>query len=151
MSEHKAEVFWERDTEDFEIKTFNRDHLVRFENGITLPGSSTPDFSGNPERVNPEDQFVAALSSCHMLTFLAVSALKGLKVESYTDHAVGFLGKNPSGRLSMNRVILRPRVHFSREHAPSREVQDEMHQKAHRGCFIANSVHSEVLVEPLWQ
>ena len=97
---------------------------------------------------DPEEAFVAALSSCHMLTFLAIAATRRLTVDSYQDDAVGTLEKNDKGRLAMTRVVLRPRVVFGAESTPSADELQKMHQKAHAGCFIANSVTSDVVVEP---
>ena len=101
MSEFNSRLEWKRDHPDFEIKTFNRNHRIHFPNGALLEGSSAPDYSGDPEKNNPEQLFVASLSSCHMLTFLAVAALGKWKVDSYEDNAVGYLEKNESGKMSM--------------------------------------------------
>ncbi len=148
MSEHKSRTTWSRTTEDFTIKTFDRNHLLEFEGGLKLSGSSAPEYSGDPARVCPEETFVAALSSCHMLTFLAVASLRSYTVDQYVDDAVGFLEKNTEGRLAMTRVELRPQVRFSGDKLPSAEDLEKMHEKAHQGCFIANSVNCEVAVIP---
>src|SRR5215467_8172024 len=110
MSEHHASVNWKRTSADFTYDTYNRAHEVRFKGGaIVLPSSSAPAFRGDAERVDPEEAFVAALSSCHMLSFLAICARKRLTVESYEDDAVGFLEKRADGKLWMARVTLNPR------------------------------------------
>ena len=147
MSEFYSRLEWKRDHPDFELKTFNRSHRIHFPNGALLEGSSAPDYSGDPEKNNPEQLFVASLSSCHMLTFLAVAAIGKWKVESYEDDAVGYLEKNETGKMSMNRVVLRPLVRFSGE-GPNQEELSKLHEKAHRGCFIASSVNTEVRIEP---
>ena len=147
MSEFTSSLQWKSDQADFELRTFNRNHIIRFPNGTVLEGSSAPDFSGNPERNNPEQLFVASLSSCHMLTFLAMAAIGKWKVESYEDEAIGFLEKNGNGKMCMTRVVLRPVVCFNGE-GPSQEELQKLHEKAHRGCFIATSVNTEILVEP---
>ncbi len=147
MSEHKATTQWARTTEDFEIKTFVRDHEMTFQGGAQLPGSSAPEYSGDPAKVCPEETFVASLSSCHMLTFLAVASLRKFVVDHYEDPAVGWLEKNDAGRMAMTRVELRPRIQFSGKQ-PTAEELTLMHEKAHRGCFIANSVSCEVVVVP---
>ena len=90
MSEFNSRLEWKRDHPDFELKTFNRSHRIHFPNGALLEGSSAPDYSGDPEKNNPEQLFVASLSSCHMLTFLAVAAIGKWKVDSYEDDAVGY-------------------------------------------------------------
>lgn len=146
MSEHRVTVSWERTTDDFEYDTYSRSHTWEFENGHVVPASSAPDFLGSKDRVDPEEAFVAALSSCHMLTFLAIAAKKRLVVDDYVDSAVGFLEKNDDGKLAMTRVILRPAVKFSEPPAP--EVIEKMHHKAHENCFIALSVKTDVTVEP---
>ena len=113
MSEHKATIAWSRDGKDFGYKNYSRDHVWRFENGVAVPASAAPAYLGNPQRVDPEGALVAALSSCHMLTFLAVASYGGFVVDSYEDRAVGFLEKNAQGKLAMTRVVLRPRVVFA--------------------------------------
>ena len=146
MSEHRVHVSWERGGVDFGYESYPRAHRWRFEGGVEVPASAAPAFHGNPERVDPEAAFVAALSSCHMLTFLAVASRKRLVVDAYEDEAVGFLAKNEAGKLAMTRVVLRPRVVFAGA-APSAEVLADLHARAHHECFIANSVRTEVTVE----
>ena len=115
---------------------------------MTVPASSAPDFRGEAARVNPEEAFVAALSSCHMLTFLAIAAKKKLSLDSYHDEAVGYLEKNEAGKLAITRVILRPRIQWSEGVTVTEADLDKMHHQAHEGCFIANSVKTNVTVEP---
>jgi len=145
MSEHRATVEWQRSGE-FRYETYSRQHEIRFENGLALQGNAAP---GNvpstvpPARgVDPEQAFVASLSSCHMLWFLHLACRAGFVVERYVDEAVGVLEKT-----WMSRVTLRPAVTFSGRQ-PSREEHLALHEKAHEKCFIANSVKSEVRVEP---
>jgi len=147
MSEHKASIQWKRDTEDFNIKTYNRDHEVRFENGVIIPASAAVDFNGNSQLNNPEDLFVASVMGCHMLTFLAVASIKKFTVDLYTDNAEGILEKDSSGKMVMNRIILRPQIVFSGSHNPTPQELEELHEKAHNGCFIANSIKSVVIIE----
>ena len=147
MSEHHASIRFTHSAGSFADKSFSRDHTLHFKGDQQLRASSAPGFSGNPEAVDPEDAFTASLASCHMLTFLAIAAVKGFEVASYTDDAVGTLDKNAEGRLCMTRVVLRPRVVFSGRQ-PTREELDGLHERAHKGCFIANSVKTEVSVEP---
>lgn len=146
MSEHRVHVSWERGGVDFGYESYPRAHRWRFEGGVEVPASAAPAFHGNPERVDPEAAFVAALSSCHMLTFLAVASRKRLVVDAYEDEAVGFLAKNEAGKLAMTRVVLRPRVVFAGA-APAAELVADLHERAHRECFIANSVRTDVAVE----
>ena len=147
MSEHKATVEWKRGTENFSYESYSRDHVVMFDSGIRIPGSAAPAYRGNPARVDPESALVAALSSCHMLTFLAIAAKKQLVVDSYSDQAVGFLEKNAKGKLAVTRVILRPKVTFGGTILPTTEQLAALHERAHAECFIANSVMTEVTVE----
>jgi len=147
MSEHKAIVIWSRGGKDFGYKNYSRDHLWRFDNGVEVPASATPSYLGNPQRVDPEAAFVAALSSCHMLTFLALASNKGFVVDSYEDHAVGHLDKNAAGKLAVTRVELRPRIVFSSgAKQPSAADLEWLHDKSHNECFIAHSVTTDVTV-----
>lgn len=147
MSEHKVTLEWKRETDSFSYETYNRDHVLVFEGGIRVPASAAPAYRGNPAHVNPEDALVAALSSCHMLTFLAVAAKKQLVVDRYSDHAVGVLEKNQKGKLAITRVILRPRIVFGGSISPTQEQITALHERAHSDCFIANSVTTDVTVE----
>lgn len=147
MSEHKITLEWKRDTEGFSYESYNRDHVLVFEGGARVPASAAPAYRGNPAYVNPEDALVAALSSCHMLTFLAVAAKKQLVVDRYSDHAVGVLEKNQKGKLAITRVILRPRIVFGGQTPPTPEQLIALHERAHSDCFIANSVTTDVTVE----
>ena len=147
MSEHKASIQWKRDTEDFNIKTYNRDHEVHFENGVVIPASAAVDFNGNSQLNNPEDLFVASVMGCHMLTFLAVASIKKFTVDLYTDNAEVILEKDSSRKMVMNRIILRPQIVFSGSHNPTPQELEELHEKAHNGCFIANSIKSVVIIE----
>ena len=146
MSEHKATIVWARNGADFGYKTYPRDHAWRFDNGIEIPGSAAPAYLGNPDRVDPEGAFVAALASCHMLTFLALASNRGFVVDSYEDGAVGHLGKNANGKMAVIRVDLRPQITFSGAKLPEQTDLDWLHDKAHKECFIANSVNTEVHV-----
>ena len=148
MSEHTITVEWKRETSDFDYRTYNRDHDWKFDAGITIRASSNPIYQGNERCVDPEEAFVASLSSCHMLTFLALAANKRYVVDRYRDQAVGVLGNDASGNLSMTRVTLRPQVTFRGESPPSEVEHRQLHHRAHRACFLANSVKTEVVVEP---
>jgi organic hydroperoxide reductase OsmC/OhrA len=149
MSEHHAQLRWARTSADFAYENYNRAHEVLFKNGdIVLPSSSAPEFRGDPERVDPEEAFVASLSGCHMLTFLAICARKRLTIDSYEDDAAGTLAKGEDGVLWMTRVTLRPLVRFAAgvEVSPTRLA--ELHHQAHAECFIANSVKTDISVLP---
>jgi organic hydroperoxide reductase OsmC/OhrA len=148
MSEHHASVVWKHTSADFTYDTYNRAHEVRYKSGaIVVPSSSAPAFKGDADRVDPEEAFVASLSACHMLTFLAICARKRITVESYEDDAVGFLEKDGT-KLWMTRVILKPIVRFGVGTQVDAKLLDEIHHKSHEECFIANSVKTDVTVEP---
>jgi organic hydroperoxide reductase OsmC/OhrA len=149
MSEHRAQVRWKRTSADFTYQTYNRAHDILFKDGaIVLPSSSAPEFRGDADRVDPEEAFVASLSGCHMLTFLAICARKRLSVDSYEDDASGTLEKGADGKLWIGHVVLRPLVRFS--HGVDIGATDlaDLHHHAHAECFIANSVRTDVRVEP---
>lgn len=147
MSEHHAGLVWKRQSADFTYDSYNRAHDLVFKGGdIVLPASSAPDFKGDATRVDPEEAFVAALSSCHMLTFLSLCARKRLTVDSYADAAVGTLEKNEQGRLAITRVVLHPQVAFAPGCTVDAQTLTKLHHGAHTHCFIANSVTTEVSV-----
>ena len=145
MSEHKATIRWTRDGKDFAYKTYSRDHVWSVSSN-EIPASAAPAYLGNPNRVDPEGALVAALSSCHMLTFLALASYKGFVVEGYDDEAVGHLEKNAAGKMAITRVDLHPKITFGGTKQPAESDLDALHEKAHKECFIANSVTTEVHV-----
>ena len=146
MSEHRITLNWKRTTPDFEYKTYSRDHTVKFKNSQAVGMSATPTYLGSPSKVDPEEMLVASLSSCHMLTFLAIAARKKLVVDSYDDDAVGIMAKNAEGRLAITQVTLRPRVIFSGTQ-PDEATLEQIHHESHEQCFIASSVKCEMAVE----
>ena len=147
MSEHHATIKWQRSSADFTWQTYNRAHEWQF-TAATVPASATKEFRGDESRVNPEEALVAALSACHMLTFLAVAAKRKLSLDAYDDEAVGVLEKNSAGKLAITRVTLRPRIVWSPGVTVSAEDLAKLHHDAHEGCFVANSVKTEVTVTP---
>lgn len=152
MSEYHALVKWTRgENEAFTDNKYSRGHEWQFDGGLTVPASSSPDVVPLPYSVaanlDPEEAFVASLSSCHMLFFLAFIAKHHYLVESYTDEAYGVMEKNAVGKTAMTKVVLRPKVVFGGERVPSYEELVELHHKAHEHCYIANSVTAEVITE----
>jgi len=143
MSQHQAGIYWTRQSDGFSYPEYNRDHEWRFGESVQVPASAAPVYLGTPGRVDPEEAFVAAVSSCHMLTFLAICARKRIVVDEYLDNAVGYLEKNPAGRLAITHVELSPEIRFE-EAAPDEEELKKLHQQAHEQCFIANSVRTAV-------
>ena len=149
MAEHHAGVRWKRTSPDFTYDTYNRSHEMIFKNGaVKIAASSAPAFKGESHLVDPEEAFVAALSSCHMLTFLAICARKRLTVEAYEDDAFGVLEKGKNGKLWMAHVTLRPSVRFAPDANVDAALLAHIHDDSHRNCFIANSVKTDVRVEP---
>jgi organic hydroperoxide reductase OsmC/OhrA len=148
MSEHQVSIRWTRDDRPFEPDSYSRDHEWSFEGGQRVLGSAAPGYLGNPKGVNPEEALIAALSSCHMLTLLAIAAKKGLVIDRYDDEAEGTLGKNEAGQMALTHVVLRPRIEFAPGHGPDAEGLTRLNESAHRHCFISNSVKTTVTVEP---
>lgn len=150
--EYRATVTWKRDGGAvFTDQRYSRGHTWSFDGGITVPGSSSPHSVKLPysvaEAVDPEEAFVAALSSCHMLTFLYVAAKQGYVIDAYADEAVGVMTRNEHGKMWVSRVTLAPAIIFAGEKRPTPAQFDELHHLAHEECFIANSVKSEVVVQ----
>ena len=152
MSSYTAVVTWEREGAVFSDNRYSRAHRWTFDGGITVAASSSPHVvpapMSRPDAIDPEEAFVASLSSCHMLTFLWIAARRGFIVERYQDEAVGVLSKDAAGQLAMTSVVLRPRVTFAGERTPNAETHDAMHHEAHDQCFIARSVKTDVRCEP---
>jgi organic hydroperoxide reductase OsmC/OhrA len=148
VSEYRVTVIWKRASQDFTYESYNRNHVWKIGHATQIEVSAAPQYRGDGERLDPEEAYVGALSSCHMLTFLAIAARRHLGVDSYEDEAAGLMTKGANGRLWVSRVTLRPRVVFSAGAAISREELDRLHRHSHDECFIANSVKTEVTVEP---
>lgn len=151
---YTAQVVWQaRDGEDFVAGRYSRRHLLRFDGGVEVAGSSSPAIVArpwsDPAAVDPEEAFVASLSACHMLWFLALAAQERLQVTRYVDGADGVMAHDAGGKLAMTVVTLRPRVEFAGERRPSRAELDRLHHAAHEACFIANSVKTDVRCEPV--
>lgn len=154
MAQYTAEISWHRDGQDFLSNRYSRRHLLRFDGGIEVAGSSSPHVVPFPysdaSAVDPEEAFVASLSSCHMLWLLSIAAKRKFCVDTYTDIAVGVMDKNVDGKLAMTVVTLRPNITFSGDKLPTRAQVEELHHQAHEECFIANSVKTEVRCEPVF-
>ncbi|AXI03165.1 OsmC family protein [Aquirhabdus parva] len=154
MAQYGVEVIWSRDNQNFLDNRYSRKHILRFDGGVDVVGSSSPHVVPLPysetAAVDPEESFVAALSSCHMLWFLAIAAKRGFIIDHYYDAAIGIMAKNAENKLAMTVVTLKTDVHFSQEKIPSHQELDQMHHEAHEECFIANSVKTDVRVEPVY-
>lgn len=148
MSRYTATVSWSGDGDGFLVGRYSRAHCWKFDGGATIDASASPEIVPLPwsvtAHVDPEEAFVASISSCHMLFFLSLAAKAGLVVTNYDDDAEGFLEKNDAGKLSMTRVNLHPRVRFAETVAA--EQLNRLHQQSHKLCFIANSINTRVEV-----
>jgi organic hydroperoxide reductase OsmC/OhrA len=149
MSEYKVNLKWERGDAEFTYQKYPREHIWSFGGGDKISATAAPEYLGNPAHVNPEEAFVASLSSCHMLTFLAIACKQKFILDSYEDEAVGHMEKNADGKLAITRVELCPVIKWGGDRKPSTEELDKMHRIAHENCFIANSVTTKVMVKKL--
>lgn len=151
MAKYTVTIEWERQAASFSDGKYSRAHRWIFDGGQVVPGSSSPHVVPLPysdeQAVDPEEAFLAALSSCHMLWFLSIVAEAGFVVEHYQDQASGKMGKNSVGRIAMTKVTLHPKIIWA-EPAPSNEQIEQFHHQAHEQCFIANSVYTQISIEP---
>lgn len=154
MATHGATITWQRGDEIFLDRRYSRAHLWRFDGGLEVPASSSPHvvrvpFS-NPANVDPEEAYVAALSSCHMLWFLDLASRRGFRIDSYADAAEGMMLKNADGNEWIATVTLKPHVVFSGPLAPDDAAVEALHHEAHANCFLANSVRSTIETRGSW-
>ena len=150
MAQHQATIRWQRSGDDFLKGKYSREHTWSFDGGVTLPASASPavvpvPFS-NPAHVDPVEAFVAAASSCHMLSFVYLAARQGFQVDSYEDTAVGTMTKNERGIPWVSSIQLNPKIVFSGEKRPTPEELQHLHHLAHDQCYIANSIKTQVTV-----
>lgn len=152
MSEHKATIKWQRTSPDFLKGRYSREHTWTFDGGVIVPASPSPHVVpapwSNPACVDPEEAFVAAISSCHMLTFLFLASRQGFQIDSYEDEAVGSMAKNEKGVPWISLVTLNPKIIFSGDKLPASADEKQLHHLAHEQCYIANSVKTEIAVHP---
>ena len=153
MGTYVATITWRRNEAVFTDKRYSRAHSWQFDGGCTVPASSSPHIVPLPfsdaSAVDPEEAFVASLSSCHMLCFLSIAAKRGFVVDNYRDEAQGVMEKCADGKLSITVVTLRPCATFSGDQIPSTQDIHSMHHEAHEECFIAASVKTDVRCEPV--
>ena len=151
MHRYTAQIDWVRDDGNFRQGRYSRGHTWRFDGGITVPASASPLIVPRPyareDAVDPEEALVAAAASCHMLTFLHLASKQGFVIDRYEDEAEGHMEKNGRGRYAVTRIVLRPRIVYGGERAPTAEELENLHHAAHEECYIANSITAEVLVE----
>jgi len=150
MSEHKATIHWQRTSPDFLKGKYSREHTWTFDGGATVSASPSPSVVpapySNPALVDPEEAFVAAISSCHMLTFLYLASRQGFQIDRYDDTAVGLVTKNEKGVPWVSSVTLNPKIVYSGGKLPAPADEELLHHLAHEQCFIANSIKTEVVV-----
>jgi organic hydroperoxide reductase OsmC/OhrA len=150
MSQHRATISWKCTGTDFIHGKYSREHTWRFDGGVVVPASSSPSVVpapwSNPANVDPEEGYVAAVSSCHMLTFLYVASKEGFQVDSYDDEAIGAMTKNEHGTPWVSSVILQPKIHYGGSKQPNPTEEARLHHEAHEQCFIAQSIKTEVTV-----
>lgn len=150
MSGYKATIKWQRTSPDFLKGKYSREHTWTFDGGVIVPASPSPSVVpvpySNPAHVDPEEAFVAAISSCHMLTFLYLASKQGFQIDSYEDESVGAMTKNEKGVPWISAVTLNPKIIYSGERLPTPTEEKHLHHLAHEQCFIANSIKTEVAV-----
>lgn len=153
MANHSATILWSRGDQPFLDNRYSRAHRWQFDGGLEIPASSSPSVVPLPmsdaNAVDPEEAFIASLSSCHMLWFLSLAVQQGFQVDDYQDQAQGTLARNKQSRLAITDVLLRPRVVFSGDKQPSDTDIHALHHAAHEACFLANSVSCDVRCEPI--
>lgn len=149
MSELSIDLHWHRKEASFKPAAYSAEHMIQYNNRYDVLADAAPDWGGDAENTNPEQALAAALSSCHMMTFLALAAKAGWPVASYHDHAVAHLGKNPKGQMSVTQIDLNPVVHFDTGFMVNEDQMAEMQDRAHRYCFIANTLSDSVAVNVL--
>ncbi len=152
MSDYFAKVIWQRASEENYVDNqYSRGHQWEFDGGLTVPASASPHIVPLPysvaENIDPEEAFVASISSCHMLFFLSIAAKRRYVVDSYNDHAKGIMEPNSEGKILMSKVILNPKVEFSGDRQPTDAQLEKMHHQSHEQCFIANSVKTEIVTK----
>jgi organic hydroperoxide reductase OsmC/OhrA len=140
-----AAINWKRNDLPFTAKTYDRTHTIKFGGNSTIKGSAAPEFLGNAELANPEELFTSSISSCFMLTFLYLAAMKGMTIDEYTATATGTLAKNEEGKMAMTEVTIKPEITFQGD-TPDAATLSELYKKAHDTCFISCSVKTKITV-----
>lgn len=144
MTEYVINLDWKKTSADFSYEKFNRDHVLHFGGEQTLKASASVDYFGNADMSNPEELLASGVANCHMLTFLAIASKSGYVVESYSCKAEAFLGKNEEGRMVVTEINLFPKTAFSGGKIPTEEQLKSMHDKAHKNCFISQSLKTKI-------
>ncbi|MBX7146691.1 MAG: OsmC family protein [Alphaproteobacteria bacterium] len=153
MTEYKSVILWDRNGASFIDNQYSRAHKWLFDGGIEIPASASPHIVPFPlsieAAIDPEEAFVASISSCHMLFFLSIAAKHKFIVETYRDEAIGLMAKDISGKIAITQVTLYPQVNFTGNNKPGSDEIISMHHTAHNQCFIANSVKTDIKCNPI--
>ena len=147
MSKLSINLKWDLSGKDFTPSFYSADHIIIINNNLSLPASSAPDYGGNQNNLNPEQGLAAAMSSCHMMTFLALAAKMKWPILNYSDRAIAFLGKNSKGKMSVTKIELNPKIIFKDNFEVSHDEMSKMQDRSHRYCFIANTISEEVEIK----
>jgi len=147
MSEYVAKLSWSLGDDELAFGKYNPNHRMSFSGGLSATMTSAPEYGGDTRYVNPEEALAAALSSCHMMTFIALAAKARWKLRKYQDRAVALLGKTDDGRTKVSEIVLHPVIEFEPGHEIAADKLSEMHERAHRYCFVANAISCEMRVE----
>jgi organic hydroperoxide reductase OsmC/OhrA len=148
MTELSIDLWWTRETPELAVESYNTSHEISLGGDDKIHADAAPGWGGNPTATNPEQTLAASISSCHMMTFLSLAARAKWPVAAYFDHAVAELGRNPAGRMAVTEIRLAPRVTFDTGFDVTASDIEKMHYKAHKLCFVANSVLAVIKIEP---
>lgn len=152
MTQFTAQVEWHRGNQVFLDNRYSRRHILRFDGGVEVPGSSSPHVVPLPmsdeAAVDPEEAYLTSISSCHMLWFLSMAIKNRFCVDHYFDEPIGIMEENAAGKVFVSVVTLRPKIRFVGERLPTHDQIEQMHHAAHEECFIANSIKTNVRCEP---
>ena len=146
MSELSINLEWNLQEEELKPDIFSKNHKIVINDNVFKAGSA-PEYGGKENEINPEQSLAAAISSCHMMTFLTLAAKMRWPVKSYQDKAYAFLGKNSKGKMCVNKIDLNPKIVFEGDFSVSSEEMDKMQDRSHRYCFVANSLSEEVEIK----
>jgi len=147
MSVHQSAIRWQRNTHETETDTYSRNHQVLLNGGQQVDVSASVDFKGDPGCADPEQMLVSAVSSCHMLFFLAIAEFQGYEVDAYEDNPVGYLERGEKKSMEVTRIVLSPQVRFTGDTVPDESALARLHASAHKNCFIRNSITAEVTID----
>ena len=144
---HSIEIIWDLGDQELSPGKYLTDHKVILNENLTIDGGSSPDYGGSASNINPEQKLAAAVSSCFMMTFLALAAKMKWPVKNYKDKAISYLGKNNEGRMYVNKIELNPQIIFDNDFSISDDEMHKMKERSHKYCFIANSLSKDVEIK----